>query len=358
MNRVGASLGISIVRRHAAALVAILLAGVGFGVGLGALIVGRDGKAQSAGSTSSIPTAHARASGKSLPPASAGFQSDRGSSDAAGADRTAASATPSTGSVLTAGAHASFERLQASLPGRLEIALLPLGTGSSKVLGGDEAAHGWSTTKVPVLTALLKARHEELTSEERSWAQAAITESDNQSVLDLFGALERIEGGPTAASSYMQELFSASGDDETVVATAPPPSGAVTTFGQTEWSPSNAVKFFSALARGCLLSSRGTEYVLGLMQRIEPSESWGLGSAGFASVAFKGGWGPEPSGAYLVRQAGIVDVGSSRAVAVALIAFPPAGAGSFEAGTEMLSKAASWLRAHLDLVPRPSSQCA
>jgi hypothetical protein len=355
MNRVGASLGISVARRHAAALVAILLAGVGFGVGLGALIVGRDGKAQSAASTSTV---HARGSGKSLPPASAGFQSDRGSSEASGTDRTATSATPSTEPVLTAGAHASFERLQASLPGRLEIALLPLGTGSSKVMGGDEAAHGWSTTKVPVLTALLKARHEELTSEERSWAQAAITESDNQSVLDLFGALEHIEGGLTAASIYMQELFRASGDEETVVATAPPPAGAVTTFGQTEWRPSNAVKFFSALARGCLLSGAGTDYVLGLMQRIEPSESWGLGSAGFASVAFKGGWGPEPTGAYLVRQAGIIDVGSSRAVAAALVAFPPAGAGSFEAGTEMLSKAASWLRAHLNLVPRSSSRCA
>jgi hypothetical protein len=87
------------------------------------------------------------------------------------------------------------------------------------------------------------------------------------------------------------------------VATVPPPPGAATTFGQTEWSPGEAVKFFRALAVGCLLSSSQTGYVLGLMQNIEPSESWGLGSAGFSSVAFKGGWGPE-SGGYLVRQSG------------------------------------------------------
>ena len=70
----------------------------------------------------------------------------------------------------------------------------------------------------------------------------------------------------------------------TLVATAPPPPGAVTTFGQTEWSPSESVRFFSALARGCLLSQHYTDYVLGLDAHIEPSESWGLGSrAGLGS---------------------------------------------------------------------------
>jgi hypothetical protein len=225
-------------------------------------------------------------------------------------------------------------------------------------LGGDSAAHGWSTTKVPVLTALLEATEEDLTPEERSWAKSAITESNNESILDLFHDLEQIEGGLNGASSYIQELLRRSGDGETTIATAPPPPGAVTTFGQTEWRPSDAVKFFSALARGCLLSPRGTGYVLGLMQHIEPSESWGLGSAGFTSVAFKGGWGPEPTGAYLVRQSGIVDVGSARAVAVAIVAFPPAGAGSFETGTAMLTSTATWLREHLRLVPRGVVSCS
>ena len=56
--------------------------------------------------------------------------------------------------------------------------------------------------------------------------------------------------------------------------------------------PGEAVKFFRALALGCLLPASQTSYVLSLMENIEPGESWGLGSAGFSSVAFKGGWGP------------------------------------------------------------------
>jgi hypothetical protein len=244
------------------------------------------------------------------------------------------------------------------LPGRVELAVAPLGARSVEILGGDAAAHGWSTTKVPVLAALLRAQDDELTSQERAWAQSAITESSNESILDLFGVLERTEGGLLGASEHVQELLRLSGDEETVVATAPPPPGAVTTFGQTEWRPSSAVKFFSALARGCLLSAQATSYVLDLMQHIEPSESWGLGSAGLPRVAFKGGWGPERDGAYLVRQSGIVDVSSSSAVAVAIVAFPPAGSASFETGTAMLTETAAWLREHLRLVPRARAPCS
>ena len=197
------------------------------------------------------------------------------------------------GGVLSSNAESSFQQLAGSLPGHVELAVQPLGAGPSEVLGGDEAAHGWSTTKVPVLVSLLRARGSAgLTSQEQSWAQSAITESNNESVLALFGDLERLKGGLGGASAYMESVLRDAGDSETAVATAPPPAGAVTTFGQTEWSPGEAVKFFRALANGCLLPSSQTSYVLGLMQNIEPSESWGLGSAGFSSVAFKGGWGP------------------------------------------------------------------
>lgn len=257
------------------------------------------------------------------------------------------------GSVLDADTTASFRQFASALPGRVEIAVEPLGGGSAEVLGSDEGAHGWSTTKVPVLVSLLRARGSEgLTPQEQAWAQAAITESDNQSVLDLFGDLERLEGGLDGASQYVDSVLRASGDSETVVATAPPPVGAATTFGQTEWSPGEAVKFFRALDLGCLLPSSQTSYVLGLMQNIEASESWGLGSAGFSSVAFKGGWGPESSG-YLVRQSGIIDPGSSSGAAVAIVAF----ASSFAAGTDMLTRTASWLNRHLVLQSRSSTGC-
>lgn len=239
------------------------------------------------------------------------------------------------------------------------MALAPLGSGSPAVLGGDSPAHAWSTSKVPVLVGLMRARDPGgLTSTEQSWAQAAITQSDNQSILDLFGDLEQLKGGLTGASDYVTSVLRLSGDADTVVATAPPPPGAVTTFGQTEWAPSDAVKFFSALANRCLLPSSGTAYVLNLMQSIVPSESWGLGSGGSTvPVAFKGGWGPEPNGAYLVRQSGIIDPGSGSGVAVSIVAYPPAGGDTFGVGTQMLTRTAQWLRDELVLRPRPQTGC-
>ena len=304
----------------------------------------------------------------SLPEASAGVQPGRkpvyeeepgAPATPAGAAGSATGTAPVAHSALPSGATASFARLSATLPGHIELAVVPLGAGSAQVLGADTPAHGWSTTKVPVLVALLKARGAQgLSASEQLLAHSAITESNNESILDLFGDLERIRGGLVGASAYIQELFSSSGDDETVVATAPPPPGAVTTFGQTEWKPSEAVKFFRALGNDCLLSANQSSYVLNLMENVEPSESWGLGSAGFSSVAFKGGWGPEASGAYLVRQSGIVDVGSSRGVAVSIVAFPPAGSSSFSAGTQMLTDTAVWLRHELRLVPRAAAGCS
>ena len=197
----------------------------------------------------------------SLPEASAGVQPGRTYQAPPGAPSSPAAAAGNAGGttsaahpVLPANVAAAFARLSATLPGDIELAVAPLGEGSTKILGADVPAHGWSTTKVPVLVALLKARGTRgLTAQENLLAHSAITESNNESILALFGYLEGIEGGLDGASAYMQQLFRLSGDDETVVATASPPAGAVTTFGQTEWRPSEAVKFFRALANGCLL---------------------------------------------------------------------------------------------------------
>jgi hypothetical protein len=101
-----------------------------------------------------------------------------------------------------------------------------------------------------------------------------------------------------------------------------------------------------------VLSNSQTAYVIHLMEHIVPSESWGLGSAGFsAPIAFKGGWGPE-SDAYLVRQSGIVAPDSSDGFAVSIVVHPPAGANSFEIGTEMITATARWLRRNLSTSAR------
>lgn len=238
----------------------------------------------------------------------------------------------------------SFDALQRELPGPVEVAVMPVGSSKATIFGSDEPAHGWSTTKIPVIAALMTALgSHELSYEQQSEVRGAITESSNEAILSLFHALEAIKGGVVGASEAVEAELRDSGDRYTIVANEPPPPGAVTTFGQTEWAPEAATLFFSALDAGCLLSARRTRRILSLMQQIEPSESWGLGSAGFAHVAFKGGWGPEGD-VYLVRQSGIIDPETSDAVAIAIIAHPPAGESSFGVGTEMLTRTANWSR--------------
>ncbi len=132
------------------------------------------------------------------------------------------------------------------------------------------------------------------------------------------------------------------GDTATTVNTAPNSSG-FTTWGQTRWSATGEVTFYRALAAGCLLSQADTGYVVGLMQGVESDQRWGAGSAGYpatVALAFKGGWGPEDGGGYLVRQSAIVTTGHGRGWVLSYLAKPSDG--SFGTGTQMLSALATW----------------
>ena len=207
--------------------------------------------------------------------------------------------------------------------------------------------------KVGVLVALLRTGGN-LSVDQRLLAKAAITRSDNASVNVLFQNLEQDSGGLEPASGAIEELLREAGDQVTMVNTADPGNG-FSTFGQTLWSPSESAKFFRTLARGCLLPPEQTRYVPGPMESIAPDEAWGSGTGGFPAstrVAFKGGWGPEPSG-YLVRQAGII--GSSAAGAVVSMV---SEARDFATGTQVLTSVARWLRSYLNLVPRARSSCS
>ena len=68
---------------------------------------------------------------------------------------------------------------------------------------------------------------------------------------------------------------------------------------------------------------------------------------------FKGGWGPDPQGRYLVRQFGIVPI-NGRNVAVALAVRPHDG--SFDSGTSALSKVTTWLMDNADHLPQLGPQ--
>jgi Beta-lactamase enzyme family len=264
-------------------------------------------------------------------------------------------------SMFRSGAAASWESMARSVPARLGLAVAPLGVGGDDLFGELRTGHAWSTIKVSIVSALLHDRGgRPLNPEEEAWAREALTASDNDAGAALFRRLEEAHSGLSGASLAVQETLRRAGDDSTVVATAPPPPGAVSTYGQTEWSLRGSVEFFRALGQGCLLDRADTDYVLGLMGEVVPEQRWGLSEADFPPswrVALKGGWGPEgsASGPYLVRQSGIISDGDA-GVAVAMIA--RADSGSFEAGVEALDRVAAWLAGNLrGLGPSATGGC-
>lgn len=248
--------------------------------------------------------------------------------------------------ILRPGAPASFSSLARSLSAQVGLAVAPLGFGPIQTLGPLQFGHAWSSIKVPILVTLM--REDKLNAEEEQWATEALTASDNTAAADLFDQIERSQGGLFGASRAVQKVLEGAGDTTTTVATAPPPPGAVSTYGQTEWSLTASAEFYREVARGCLLSRGDTRYVRRLMEEVIPEQRWGLGEAGFPAdweVEMKGGWGPENgTDRYLVRQSGVLQHGDT-AVVVAMIAKPDSG--SFEAGAEDLTQIAQWLRLHL-----------
>lgn len=242
-----------------------------------------------------------------------------------------------------ADAATSFQSFVAGQPGAVGLAIAPLGDGSILTFGQLQVGHGWSTMKVPVLTTVLREfeqRGTQLDGQAQADATRALEASDNAAAEDLFAGLEGSNGGLVGASAAVQDTLGAAGDTSTVVNTAPN-SGGFTTWGQTEWPASGEVTFYRALARGCLLSSTDTRYVLGLMGNVESDQRWGAGSAGLPQpLMFKGGWGPEDGAGYLVRQTAIVGSGT-RGYVFSMLARPSDGA--FGTGTSMLTQTAGWV---------------
>lgn len=82
------------------------------------------------------------------------------------------------------------------------------------------------------------------------------------------------------------------------------------------------------------------------MGQVVPGQSWGIGA--IPATEFKGGWGPSPSGNYLVRQIGILSTATGK-IAVAIAAEPASG--QFTDGTKDLGEVATWLTDHLGALP-------
>lgn len=267
-----------------------------------------------------------------------------GSNGTAGQSPDASSPTAA-GSGALAG---SFAELEGQISGSIGVAFAPLGSTSPEQIGSLTEGHAWSSFKVPITVTLMEQQNDSLSSEQQSLAASAITASDNEAAAALFQDLEDSTGGAAAA---IEGVLAQSGSP-TQVATAPPPPGAVSSWGQTDWTLSASTDFYGALACNRLLSSAATESVLNLMEQVIPEQQWGLGQASFPSgtrVAFKAGWGPDgsESGPYLVRQAGVLRSADGTG-AVVTIAAQDAG-GSFEAGVADLDQVADWVAQNVPL---------
>lgn len=225
---------------------------------------------------------------------------------------------------------AAVDEVAQRYQGQAGLALADPGDGpdaAPRVAGNLESAVAWSTSKVPVAIAAVRA-----TGAASGEVLSAISASDNAAAEAVWASL----GAPDDAARAATEVLRDGGDDATVV-NAERLRPEFTAFGQTEWALADQARFGANL--GCIA---GSGPVLDAMADIAPDQSYGLGSIGGAR--YKGGWGPDPSGGYLVRQFGVIPTDAGE-VGVAIAVRP--GDGAYETGQRMLDDIAAVLAANL-----------
>ncbi|GAB3704633.1 hypothetical protein GCM10028815_14930 [Mariniluteicoccus flavus] len=207
----------------------------------------------------------------------------------------------------------------------LGVVVLPIG-GQPVEAGTWSTGVAWSTSKVPLVVA--SARQDPAAP--ATVREAAIVRSDNAAAMRLWESL----GTPDQAAARVDAVAAAYGapiqTQRRVVRAGFSP------FGQTEWSTAGQARFMAGLACDSSPAAVATKELMG---RISPDHRWGLGR--LPGARFKGGWGPTTTGSQLVRQMGVVDLGSGQ-VAIAI---------ATEAGTEAGARAeldavAGWLADH------------
>ena len=238
------------------------------------------------------------------------------------------SVSPNDFSALTTDFHQLKE-----LNAQVGVAIKPVGSDQDPIVLGDlQTGKAWSTMKVPLAIAAL---HEQQSPTVTDTMVAAITESNNAAAEQIWASL----GDPDTAAHKVEAVLRQAGDPTRVESTKVRPE--FTAFGQSDWALANQVRFISYAA--CQDSD---EPILNLMGQIEPGQRWGLGT--IAETRFKGGWGPSPTGQYLVRQMGVLTTPSGQA-AIAIAAQPASG--TFNDGTQVLTKISAWLTHHLGMLP-------
>lgn len=231
---------------------------------------------------------------------------------------------------------ASFDALRATLAGDVGVALVGIGTPDQPLaLGGWTEGPAWSTIKVPLAIAAVR---DSGATESDAAIVAAITRSDNRAAESLWAQL----GDPQTAADKVGAVLRETGDPTVVQSEKVRPE--FTAFGQTIWRLDDQLRFM-AVAH---CDPRNAP-VLDLMRQVSADQRWGLGQ--LADAEYKGGWGPSPEGAYLVRQFGVITTNRG-STAVALAVSPASG--DLADGEAALTAIANWLGAQSDQLPAGS----
>lgn len=223
---------------------------------------------------------------------------------------------------------AEYAELEAAVKGKMGMAMAPVGGTAPVTFGEWSTGPAWSTMKIPLSLATLRRNP----STNAYTMSAAITSSDNGSAEVLWQSLGTGEDAAKAVQAVLRE-----GGDANTNVPSTRSRAEHTAFGQSEWSLADQTRFAARLP--CLPQSAT---VLDLMSQIIPSQRWGLGA--FSGAEFKGGWGPDTAGSYLVRQFGLISTPSGQ-VAIAFAA--QADSGAFSDGMTILDKLATLVSQHV-----------
>jgi hypothetical protein len=232
-----------------------------------------------------------------------------------------------------AGLVADFARLEATLHGVAGIAVTAVGSRQGPMTLGDwRSGPAWSTIKLPLAIAALRNANPPTVTAAMA---ASITESDNAAAESVWESL----GDPVTAAHKVDAVLRQAGDPTTVQSQRVRPEFSAS--GQTDWSLTDQARFTATA-----FCDNTNAPVFALLGQVTADQRWGIGS--IAGAKFKGGWGPLPTGHYLVRQIGVLNT-SGGLMAVALAVQPDSG--RFEDGIADLNAMATWLSAHLGALP-------
>ena len=197
----------------------------------------------------------------------------------------------------------------------LGLAVGALAGGPIETRGELRESRAWSTMKLPVIVAAIAAGRADGIA-----IEAAITRSDNDAALRLWGELDD-------GAAEVEAQLRAAGDHETTLEREPDPRG-YSSFGRTVWSLPAAVRFYGRSRAASCSSRRDRPHP----RRHAPDRAraaLGLGAADPPIPSRAAGVRAIPGGGYEVIQVGI---SGTTVIAIA------ARAQDFEAAKRLASK--------------------